>query len=193
MKVVAFNGSPRKDGNTAILIREVFSSLEKEGIETELIQFAGRTISGCRACYTCAQTRNCKCSINNDLVNESIGKIMEADGVIIGSPTYFSSVSAETKAFIDRIGVVCRANGYIFKRKVGAAVVAGRRGGMVHTFDTINHLFFATQMIVAGSNYWNMGMGKQIGEVNDDEEGIGTMQMLGENMAWLLKKVGGDE
>ena len=188
MKVVAFNGSPRKDGNTAILIREVFGELEKEGIETELVQFSGRAVRGCVACYQCKEKQNRKCSISSDLVNESIEKIIDADGLIIGSPCYFASITAETKAFIDRVGLVCRANGGLFRRKVGAAVVAGRRGGMVSAFDDINHLFFATEMVVAGSVYWNFGMGKQPGDVNDDEEGIQTMQKLGENMAWLLSK-----
>ena len=141
MKVVAFNGSARKDGNTAILIRRVFQVLEKEGIETELIQLAGEQIHGCMACGTCRKAKNKQCKIVNDNVNLYIEKMAEADGIILGSPTYFSMMSPEMKALIDRSGFVARANSDLFKRKVGAAVVAVRRAGGIPTFDAINHFF----------------------------------------------------
>jgi len=112
----------------------------------------------------------------------------EADGIILGSPTYFTDVTTEMKALIDRAGFVARANGEMFRRKVGAAVVAVRRAGSIHAFDTLNHFFLVSQMIVPGSSYWNVGIGRDKGEVEDDEEGIQTMRVLGENMAWLLKK-----
>jgi multimeric flavodoxin WrbA len=192
MKVVAFNGSARKDGNTAILIRQVFAELEKTGIETELVQFSGEVIRGCTACYKCFATKDRRCAVsteNGDIINDCIAKLVAADGVIIASPTYFADISAETKAFIDRAGMVGRANTDIYRRKVGAAVVAVRRGGAIHAFDSINHFFLIGEMIVPGSSYWNIGIGRNVGEVAHDEEGMATMTALGQNMSWLLQKL----
>ncbi len=189
MKVVAFNGSARWNGNTAILINHVLEKLEKEGIETELIQMAGERIRGCTACLWCKKTKDGTCVLKDDPVNEWIKKMREADGIILGSPTYFADITSEMKALIDRSGYVAKANGEMFRRKVGAAVIAVRRGGAIHSFDTINHFFLISQMIVPGSFYWNVGIGREIGEVEQDLEGIETMQVLGENMAWLLKKI----
>ena len=189
MKVIAFNGSARKDGNTAILIRRVFAELEAEGIETELVQLAGQTIRGCTACGQCYKNKNQRCVIEDDIVNDCIEKMLAADGIILGSPTYFADLTAEMKALIDRAGFVARANDDMFKHKVGAAVVAVRRAGSVHTFDSINHFFLIGQMIVPGSIYWNMAIGRAKGEVEQDEEGLKTMQTLGQNIAWLLKKL----
>jgi len=189
MKVVAFNGSARKDGNTATLINYVLAELQNEGIETELIQLAGKKIHGCIACYKCLQNKDQRCAVKNDFLNDCIEKMVDADGIIIGSPTYFANVSTETKALIDRAGFVARANGNMFKRKIGAAVVAVRRAGSIHVFNSINHLFFISEMIVPGSTYWNMGFGLQKGEADSDEEGVKTMKDLGVNMAWLLKKL----
>ncbi len=191
MKVVAFNGSARKDGNTAILIRKVFAELEAEGIETELFQLAGKPIKGCIACAKCYKNKDTRCAVDNDVINECIEKMVEADGIILGSPTYFSDVSTEMKALIDRAGFVARANSDMFQRKPGAAVVAVRRAGALHVFDSINHFFLINQMIVPGSSYWNIGVGLAKGDVEQDEEGIVTMTDLGENMAWLLKKLHG--
>jgi multimeric flavodoxin WrbA len=189
MKVVAFNGSGRKDGNTAMLIRRVLSVLEAEGIETELIQLAGEQIRGCNACRTCFSTKNNRCIIKDDNVNVYIQKMVEADGVILGSPVYFSMMSPELKALIDRAGYVALANDYVFKRKVGAAVVAVRRAGAIPTFDAINHFFLISQMIIPASTYWNVGFGRKKGDVAGDEEGMRTMENLGKNMAWLIKKL----
>ena len=189
MKVVAFNASARKDGNTAILINHVLAQLQNEGIETELIQLAGKKIRGCMACYKCRQNKDQRCSVKNDVLNDCIEKMLEADGIILGSPTYLANVSAEMTALIDRAGFVARANGDMLKRKVGAAVVAVRRAGSIHAFNSINHFFFISQMIVPGSSYWNMGFGLEKGDVDKDEEGIQTMKNLGANMAWLLKKL----
>jgi multimeric flavodoxin WrbA len=189
MKVIAFNGSARKDGNTSILINHVFEPLKAEGIETELYQLSGKKIRGCIACYKCWSNKDKRCAVKDDVLNECVEKMLEADGIILGSPTYFADVSAELKALIDRAGMVSRANGDMFKRKIGAAVVAERRGGAIHVFDTINHFFLIGQMIVPGSIYWNIGMGREIGDVEKDEEGIRTMRSLGENMAWLMKKI----
>ena len=189
MKVVAFNGSGRKNGNTALLIRRVLGVLDTEGIETELIQLAGEHIRGCNACRTCFSTKNNRCIIEDDNVNAYIQKMVEADGIVLGSPVYFSMMSPELKALIDRAGYVALANDYIFKRKVGAAVVAVRRAGAIPTFDAINHFFLISQMIIPASTYWNVGFGRKKGDVASDEEGMQTMEDLGKNMAWLLKKL----
>ncbi|MDQ1251040.1 MAG: hypothetical protein QG646_109 [Euryarchaeota archaeon] len=189
MKVVAFNGSPRKEGNTAALIKHVLGELEKEGIETETVHIGGKSIHGCIACMKCFENKNKKCVIDNDIVNDCIEKMVEADGIILASPTYFADLTPEVKALIDRAGFVAGANGGLFKRKVGAAVVAVRRAGSIHAFDSINHLFTITQMIIPGSNYWNVGIGLAEQDVEKDEEGIKTMETLGQNMAWLLKKL----
>ncbi len=191
MKVVGINGSARKDGNTAILIRKVFGELEAAGIETELFQMAGKKIRGCTACGKCYENKDKKCVVGNDILNECLEKMVEADGIILGSPTYFADVSTEMKALIDRAGFVARANSDMLGRKVGAAVVAVRRAGAIHVFDTINHFFLISQMIVPGSFYWNVGIGRKPGEVEQDSEGLETMEILGRNMAWLLKKIGG--
>jgi multimeric flavodoxin WrbA len=191
MKVVAFNGSGRKDGNTALLIKHVFEELEKEGIETELVQMAGKKIRGCIVCHKCFKNKDGRCAVDSDFANECIGKMAEADGIILASPTYFANVSTEIKALIDRAGFVSLANGAMLRRKVGAAVVAVRRGGSIHAFNAMNHFFFINQMMVPGSCYWNFGIGLHPGDVENDEEGIKTMKILGENMAWLLKKTRG--
>ena len=189
MKVVGINGSARKDGNTAILIRRVFTELEKKGIETELIQLAGKKIRGCTACMKCRENLDKRCAVNNDSFNKIFEKMLEADGIILGSPTYFSDMTSEMKALIDRAGYVAKGNGELLRRKVGAAVSAVRRAGAIHTLDSISHLFLISQMIVPGSSYWNLGIGREKGDVEADEEGMQTMQVLGENMAWLLKKI----
>ena len=188
MKVIGINGSPRKNGNTAMLIDAVFAELKKEGIETEYIQLGGKAIHGCTACMKCFERNNNTCSIESDKLNEVIAKMIEADGIILGSPTYFSNVTAELKALIDRAGLVAIANGYSLRRKAGAAVVAVRRAGATDTFDAINKFFLINQMIVPGSVYWNLGFGLRPGEVEGDEEGLRTMRVLGENMAWVMKR-----
>ena len=189
MKVVAFNGSPRKDGNTSILINKVFGELNKEGIETELIHVGKKQIQGCIACMKCAENQNGKCVIKNDIVNECIEKIMEADGVILGSPVYCSGLSGQMKSFMDRVSLVGAVNNSMFKRKVGASIVAVRRAGGVSTFNNMNNFFTIMQMMVVGSSYWNMGYGMEEGETNRDEEGLQTMRNLGRNMAWLIKSI----
>jgi multimeric flavodoxin WrbA len=165
--------------------------MEKEGIETELVQLSGSRIHGCIACMKCFENKDQRCSVKDDIANDCIEKMLTADGIILGSPTYFANVSTEMKALIDRVGMVSRANSDMLARKVGAAVVAVRRAGAIHVFNSINHFFFIGQMIVPGSSYWNLGMGRQKGEVEKDDEGIQTMKNLGRNMAWLLKKLNG--
>ncbi|MBU1086938.1 MAG: flavodoxin family protein [Candidatus Omnitrophica bacterium] len=189
MKVVAINGSPRTQGNTHELIKTVFAALEIEGIETEIIQVGAKNIKGCIACYKCFDNKDKKCAINNDIANEVISKILSADALILGSPTYFTDITAELKALIDRLGLVAIANGGLLRHKVGAAVIAVRRGGGIHAFDTINHLFQISQMFIVGSTYWNLGFGREKGEVLNDNEGLNNMTNLGQSLAFLLKKL----
>ena len=186
MKVIAFCGSGRKDGNTALLLNAVLEPLAEAGAETELVELAGNEIRGCMACYVCYMEKNGAYVLTKDIVNESIAKMASADAIILGSPAYFGDVSSEMKALIDRSSMVNKANGDMFRRKIGASVVAVGRAGAIHTFDTMNHFFLIGQMIIVGSNYWNIGIGPEKGEVVDDEEGMKTMHQLGENMAWLL-------
>jgi multimeric flavodoxin WrbA len=189
MLVVAFNGSARKGGNTARMVREVFSVLEREGIETRLTELAGERIRGCTACYRCGKNKDRRCAVDDDVVNACIEEMLAADAILLASPTYFADVTAELKALVDRAGMVSRANGDMLRRKAGAAISVARRGGAIHTFDTLNHFFFISQMIVPGSSYWNLGFGRDRGEVEKDEEGLATMRTLGENLAWLLRKL----
>lgn len=189
MRVLAFNSSPKPDGNTSFLVRTALDELEREGVETELVHIGDRALRGCTACGGCSRTADGRCSLPDDGINGWTARIIEADGVILGSPTYFADVTAEMKAFIDRVGYVCRANGGLLRRKAGAAVIAVRRCGSIHAFDTINHFFLINEMIVPGSSYWNMGIGRHPGEAASDEEGIRTMQALGRNMAWLLHRI----
>lgn len=188
LKVVAFNGSPRKDGNTYILLDTVLKELESEGIETEIVHVGDRNIHGCIACGKCRDALNNKCVFTDDIVNECVQKIIEADGIILGSPVYFADLTAQMKAFIDRVGYICRPN-KLLKRKLGASVVAVRRNGAISAFNSMNNLFTITEMITVGSTYWNQGIGKLKGDVKNDKEGIQTMKTLGQNYAWLLKKL----
>ncbi len=189
MYVVAFNGSPRAEGNTARLLRHVLTVLEDEGIETEYVHIGGKRIRGCIACQKCMENRDRRCVVEDDIVNDCIAKMAAADGILIGSPTYFADLSPETKALIDRAGYVGIANDGLYARKVGAAVVAVRRAGGIHAFDSINHFFGISNMFTVGSSYWNLGIGLAPGDVEEDAEGIATMQNLGRNMAWLLRKI----
>jgi len=189
MNVVAFNGSPRKKGNTSILIGHVLAELEKEGIKTELVQLSDKKLRGCIACLKCFENLDRRCAMKNDGLNECVEKMIDADGVIFGSPTYFSNITAEMKALIDRAGMVATANGYLLQKKVGAGVVAVLRAGGVFAFDALNHFFLYHQMIVPGSCYWSLGMGLEPGDADKDEEGVNIMKVLGQNMAWLLKKI----
>ncbi|MHB1127956.1 MAG: flavodoxin family protein [Bacillota bacterium] len=190
MKVVAFNGSPRKEGNTAHAIKLVFEELEKEGIQTELVQLGGRKVFGCLACGKCWQNKNNRCSRTDDEMNAFIEKMVEADGIIIGSPTYFSNVTTEVKALIDRCGYVNKANGgTILKGKVGAPVVSVRRAGSNFVYSAINFFFGISEMVIPGSTYWNMTLSRDLGDLEKDKEGIRTFQNLGKNMAWLMQKL----
>jgi len=187
MRAVAINGSPRKGGNTETLLRKVLEPLADAGWDAELIQLGGKNIKGCSACYRCFETKNSRCSVKTDYFNDCLEKMLVADAIILGTPTYFTDVSAEMKALLDRSGFVSVANGGLFRGKIGAAVVAVRRGGGTHAFDTINHMFLMSGVIVPGSTYWNLGFGLEKGEVAGDEEGLRNMEDLGGTIAWLGK------
>lgn len=189
MKVVGVNGSPRKNGNTAILISIVFDELRREGIETELIQLSEKKIEGCIACRGCIKKQDAKCVKTEDSFNECFAKMIAADGILLGSPVYASGVTSQIKALIDRASMVLSGNKGLFRHKVGAALVAARRGGAMNAFDTLCHFMHSKEMILVGSTYWNMVYGNNIGEVELDQEGIDNMKNLGLNMAWLLKRV----
>lgn len=185
MRALAINGSPRKGGNTEILLEHVLEPLDQAGWDTELVQVGGRGLRGCLACGQCMKKKDMQCSQTKDIFNEVMGKMALADAMILGSPTYFTDVTAELKALLDRSGFVALANDCAFAGKIGAAVVAGRRGGAIHVFDTINHLYQFSQMIIPGANYWNMGRALDKGEVIKDAEGLANMRKLGEIIAWL--------
>ena len=189
MKIVAFNGSPRRNGNTVLLLQEMFRIFESNGIETEMIQLGNKVVHGCTACGVCKDKQDGTCHIKNDHLNYCIEKMVEADGIIIGSPVYFADVTPEVKALIDVAGYVTRASGHLLKRKVGAGVIAVRRAGSLHAFETINNFFLINQMIVPGSSYWNLAVGRDPGDVLNDVEGMNTIRTLAENMSWLLKKL----
>ncbi len=189
MKVVAINGSPRKGGNTELLLKAALEPLAQAGWETELVRIGGKNIHGCRACFKCWETKDNRCIFGKDVFNDAFAKVLGADAVILGSPTYFADVSAEMKAFMDRAGFVAMANGCLLAGKVGAAVVAVRRGGATHVFDTMNHLFQISQMVLPGSTYWNMGYGLEPGKVSGDAEALNNMEQLGQAIDWLGRAI----
>lgn len=187
MKVVAFNGSPRKEGNTAHLLQAVLESVQANDIETEFVQVGGRPLQGCTACMECKENQDKRCAITKDKLNEYLEKMIEADGIVVGSPTYFADLSAEAKALLDRCCFVALQNGGLFRGKVGAGVVAARRGGATHVMDSILKPFQMSEMYMPGSKYWNMGYGLAPGDVTQDKEGMLNMQNLGSRIAYLLK------
>lgn len=189
MKVVAFNGSAREGGNTSLLLKTVLAQLESRGIDTELVELAHAKITPCKACGKCRKKPTGNCPAIKDDVTAYIDSMRKADGILLGSPVYFADVTPQMKALIDRAGYVARGNDHMFARKVGASVVAVRRAGAIHALDTMNHFFLISQMVVPGSSYWNLGVGGPRGEVDNDAEGMATMRDLGENMAWVLKRL----
>ncbi len=189
MHAVAINGSPRKGGNTELLLKEVLGELDDAGWETELVKVGGTAIRGCIACNKCFESKDNQCSNTKDEFNDIYTKMLQADAMILGSPTYFAAVSSDLKALIDRAGYVAYANDHAFSGKMAAAVVAVRRGGAIHAYDTINHMFQMSRMILPGSTYWNMGYGHSEGEVLKDEEGLANMRHLGKSIDWLGKAI----
>jgi multimeric flavodoxin WrbA len=189
MYAAAISGSPRRGGNTDIMLGKILDSLKGNGWETKLIGAGGKPIRGCTACYACWKNKNMQCAVKSDEFNGIFAEMAKADAIIIGSPTYFTDVTAETKAVIDRAGMTALANDCAFKSKIGAAVVAVRRGGATHAFDSINHMFLMSRMVVPGSTYWNFGMGRETGEVENDQEGIANMLQLASAIDWLGKAI----
>ena len=189
MYAIAVNGSPRKGGNTELLLKEVLGELDNNGWETELVKVGGTAIRGCIACQKCFENKDNQCSVKKDNFNDIFAKMLKADAIILGSPTYFAAVSADLKALIERAGYVAYANGHAFSGKIGAAVVAVRRGGATHAYDTINHMFQMSRMILPGSTYWNIGYGLNKEEVLEDTEGMANMQHLGKAIDWLGKSI----
>lgn len=188
-KVLAVNGSPRLNGNTTALIHVVFEELHTVGIETEMIQIGYQDMSGCKACYACKTMKNNTCIFYDDIFNELFAKCIEADALLLASPVYVGGMTSNLKAFIDRACLVNRANDQPLKRKPGAAIVAVRRNGALETFNAINNFFTISQMLIVGSTYWNQGIGREPGEVLQDQEGIQTMKVLAQNLAWLIEKI----
>ena len=185
MKVLGINGSARKDGNTAVMIQKAFEELEAAGIETELVQFSGAVIEPCKACWACAGQKNCV--HQNGIFRGTFEKMVQADGIILGSPVYSANISANMQAFLERAAVVSDMNPGLFRHKAGAAVAAARRGGALTTIDAMNHFFLLQDMFIVGLSYWGMAYGKMPGEVTEDTEGMETVKSLGRNMAFLLK------
>jgi multimeric flavodoxin WrbA len=186
MKLIAFNGSPRKDGNTTQLMGHLLQEIEKEGIETELVQLSAKAIHGCIACYKCFENQDKRCAVKDDAANEYIEKMQTAQGIVLGSPSYFQDVTAEMKALIDRAGFVGLANGKLYKNKVGASLCCFRRTGGMHTIETMNHFFFSNELIIAGRA---LCVARDKGDVAKDQEGIQQAEALGQRIAWLVKKI----
>ena len=185
LKLLALNGSARKDGNTAILLNTVLDVARAAGVETELIQFGGTIIEPCKACWACGGKKNCV--HQNDSFHDVFAKVVAADGLLLGSPVYSANVSANMQAFLKRAAVVADMNPGLLTHKAGAAVAAARRGGALNAIDTMNHFFLNHEMFVAGSTYWNMVYGQLPGDVNQDAEGLANMKNLGQNLVFLLK------
>lgn len=189
MKVIAFNGSPNEKGNTYLGLKTIADVLEDNGIEVEIIHVGNKSVKGCTGCYGCGRNKNGQCVIDNDIVNECIQKVIDADGILLGSPVYYSGVNGTMKAFLDRLFYACSANGGLMRHKVGASVTAVRRSGGMPSFDELNHYFMISEMLIPSSNYWNVIHGGAAGEAIQDTEGIQALTILGENMAWLLKLI----
>ncbi len=192
MKVVVFNGSPRQEGVTAKCLHMVMNELNSAGIETEYVWMGMDKIQGCISCYRCIENQDKECAVKTDKLNEYLAKMLEADGIILGSPTFFADTATRMKALIERAGLVSKVNNSLLKHKVGASVVSVRRAGATHVFSSMNYFFLINQMFVVGSSYWNLGVNPNVSEpdrIMEDEEGIATFQNLGKNMAYLLQKL----
>ena len=189
MKVTAFNGSPRPNGNTALLLRKALEPIAAAGIQTEFVQVGGTNLQGCRACMACTKLKNKRCANDSDPLNSFLEKMIASDGILLGSPSYFCGLSAEMKALLDRAGFVAAYNNRLFSRKLAAGIAAQRRAGGTHVMEAFNHMFLMNRMIVPGSTYWNFGVGREPGEVANDKEALANMQDLGETFVWLLQKI----
>ncbi len=187
MKVIAINGSPKKEGNTCHALKMVGDELIASGIEFEILHIGHKMIHGCTACGKCAENKDEKCSLGNDGLNQWIQMVKAADGIVLGSPVHYSGIGGTMKCFLDRLFYVSGSNGNLLRHKVAAAVVAVRRTGGSATLDSLYHYLTYAEMIVATSRYWNVIHGRTPGEVSSDGEGVQVMRVLGKNMAWLLK------
>ncbi|KAA6318808.1 2-amino-4-deoxychorismate dehydrogenase [termite gut metagenome] len=187
MKVIAIHGSPRKQGNSYYALTQVGKSLQAEGIDFEIVQVGDKFIQGCKACGKCKENKDGKCDITDDVVNDTLQKMKEADGIVLSTPVYYSGIAGTMKCFLDRVFSVSAANGRWFRHKVGASVVAVRRSGGSMAFDGLNRYLAMEEMLVPSSNYLNIIHGLDIGDAEHDTEGIQIMQLLGKNMAWMLK------
>lgn len=186
MRVVAINGSPHKNGNTYESLAVITKELEKQGIETEIIHVGNKVIRGCTGCNSCQKDKDNNCIFNDDLVNETTRKMTEADGIILGSPVYYSGIAGTMKAFLDRSFY---SKSRYFRYKVCTAVAAVRRSGGVDTFHQLNNYFNLGEMIIVPSHYWSVIHGRAMGEVLRDEEGVQTLREVGKSMSWLMKSL----
>jgi len=189
MKVLGVSGSPRRGGNTEILVKHALEILTGEGIETDFLSLVDRPIKPCKACMGCADSETVDCVQDDPAFEGLVERFVEADGILIGSPVYFGSATPQTMALLDRVGCVCRQKGNLLRRKVGAAIVVGRRAGQNFTVAQINYFFLISEMIIPGSTYWNIAFGKKKGEVSEDSEGLKTIENLAANIAWVIKKL----
>lgn len=183
MKVLMINGSPHKEVNTYIALHEMEKIFSREGIETEILHIGNRDIRGCVACRSCLKSGKC---VFGDVVNETVAKFEECDGLVAGSPVYYASANATLVAFLTRLFF---STAFDKTMKVGAAVVAARRGGLSSAFDELNKFFTISGMPVASGQYWNSIHGREIGEAAQDAEGLQGMRTLAANMTFLMKSI----
>jgi multimeric flavodoxin WrbA len=193
MNVAVINGSPKSNGNTALALHKVMEALEKGGVDCKLIHVGNQPVRGCTACGQCGKNKDEQCIQKDDPVNEWIQDMKAADGILVGSPVYYSGMAGTLKCFLDRAFFVAGANGGLFRHKVGAGLVVARRSGGTAAFDQLNKYFLISEMMVPGSNYWNVGHGGRPGEISQDEEAMQIMEVLGENMAWLIQSIHGSK
>jgi multimeric flavodoxin WrbA len=191
IKVLALNGSARNDNDLPVLLQYVLTELEREGIQTELVELRMTMIHACLACDECETLRNGQCAQTDDMGNTLIEKMAQADGILFGSPTEEADISPQMKALLERACSVAQANHQMFRHKVGAAVVSVHSAGAIQAFDTLSHFFMVNEMVVPGTSYWNAGIGRQGRTVDSSTDDYATMKTLGKNMAWLLENLKG--
>ncbi len=190
MRVLGISGSPRHGGNTALLVNTALGVLAENGLETEFLSLADRPVQPCVACGGCMKSDVIQCMQEDPAFDGILEKVSAADGLLIGSPVYFGSATPQTMSLLDRVGYVSRRHPQLLRRKVGAAIVVARRAGQNFTFAQLNYFFLISEMIVPGSSYWNVAVGREKGEVENDHEGMETVRTLARNMAWLMHKLG---
>jgi multimeric flavodoxin WrbA len=189
VRVLGIAGSPRRDGNTEILMKTALGVLAEEGLQTEFLSLADRPIKPCVACRGCFASDTIRCVQEDPAFEGILDKFSQADGILVGSPVYFGSATPQIMALLDRVGYVARKHPQLLRRKAGAAIVVARRAGQNFTFAQLNYFFLISEMIVPGSTYWNVAFGREKGEVENDAEGMETVKNLARNMAWLMKRI----